>query len=154
MEIDDLGQLEGIIKDIATDFRAIRYRDILGVFSDELESTHDEYFNQDQNPGGRPWAPLAPSTVRRKGHDTILEETGRLRQSLTQKSSDAIRSVWEQAHDQGLVFGTEVPYTIFHQEGTTNMPDRKPVGVNRKKADEWAQRVADDTVRKLAEGKK
>lgn len=31
------------------------------------------------------WRPLAPSTVQRKGHDTILIETGQLRQSISSR---------------------------------------------------------------------
>lgn len=67
-------------------------------------------------PGRRPvpWAPLAASTVRRKGHDKLLYDTGRLRDSITLGT----------VTDRTATVGTDAPYSIFHQMGTKRMDAR------------------------------
>lgn len=81
------------------------------------------------------WAELAQSTIdnkARKGLDPrILHATLQLEESLTVKgNSDMIFEV-----GPGFIrFGTQVSHAKFHQEGTTHMPERKPVdfrGVDR-----------------------
>lgn len=61
-----------------------------------------------------PWAPLAPSTIRRKGHDKILYDTGRLRDSI---------SIGEVTPSSATV-GTDAPYAPYHQFGTKKMVAR------------------------------
>lgn len=63
---------------------------------------------------GEPWAPLAPSTIKRKGHADILEDTGDLRGSFM---------LWDpmniyEATDDYLRFGSRVEHGIYHQLGT------------------------------------
>lgn len=67
-------------------------------------------------PGRRPvpWAPLAASTVRRKGHDKLLYDTGRLRDSIT----------LGMVTDRTATVGTDAPYSIYHQMGTKRMDAR------------------------------
>lgn len=72
--------------------------------------------------GGERWAPLAASTIKRKGHSMILVDTGRLRRSISFKT---IRSMID-----GYIvdIGTNVPYARYHQHGGKNLPKR-PVAV-------------------------
>jgi|GEM_PF-3119063 phage gpG-like protein len=94
-----------------------------------------------------PWAPLAVSTVKRKKHDRILIDTGALRESLVHiGGAGNIAS----ATERGLIFGTEVPYAGFLQDGTSKMPARPPVGVSEETLDKLCDRIADDTVKQLA----
>lgn len=73
------------------------------------------------------WSPLAPSTVAAKaalGYDPrILHRTGRLRESLAVRGG-AGQEV--QIHPQWMVFRSTVPYGVYHQQGTGNLPVRKP----------------------------
>lgn len=63
---------------------------------------------------GEPWAPLAPSTTKRKGNDTILEGTGDLRESFKLWDEN---NVYE-ATDDYLRYGSKDEKGIFHQQGT------------------------------------
>lgn len=73
-----------------------------------------EQFLTDGARSGQPWAPLAASTVKQKGHDTILVDSGALKESF--KLWDA-ENVYE-ATDDYLRYGSLVDYGIFHQTGT------------------------------------
>ena len=67
------------------------------------------------------WPALAPSTVARKGHSRILIDTRRLIRSVTLESSaDKVIEIT----DNSLVFGTNVPYARYHEEGTSRLPKR------------------------------
>lgn len=61
-----------------------------------------------------PWAPLAPSTIKRKGHDKLLYDTGRLRDSIT----------LGEVTPSSATVGTDAPYAPFHQFGTKKMAAR------------------------------
>jgi len=84
---------------IADDFRDM----IAGQFASEGAS------------GGTAWAPLAPSTLRKRGAgSTILDSSGALLASLTDPdSADHV----EDSDGQSLAFGSSVPYALFHQTG-------------------------------------
>lgn len=93
-------------------------------FLKTIETT--QFNSQGAFSGG--WAPLAPSTLagkRRAGLDPrILHATLRLRKSLTNStSSDHVYKVTA----DGMELGSKVPYGRYHQSGTVNMPQRRPV---------------------------
>lgn len=66
--------------------------------------------------GGTPWKPLAPLTIllRRNHSDAPLQDTGRLRRSVTSVSAPG--SVWELS-DTTLRLGTNLEYAAIHQYG-------------------------------------
>jgi phage virion morphogenesis protein len=66
------------------------------------------------------WEKLKPSTIRRrrKGSSSILQDTGRLKQSVT--SSPDIYHLTKTY----LRIGTTVKYAKYHQNGTRHMPAR------------------------------
>lgn len=75
------------------------------------------------------WAPLAQSTIRRREHRgyvpiVILHQTGALKRSLTER--DAPHQIFN-AGPQELVFGSRLPYAVYHQRGTPAMPRRRPL---------------------------
>ena len=70
------------------------------------------------------WPPLSPRYARRKQKRypgrPVLQASGRLRSSLVGKSADTVEAL----EPGRMKFGTRVPYAIFHQTGTRNMPAR------------------------------
>lgn len=71
-----------------------------------LHQSTDNRFRQQIAPDGSPWAPLAPSTIARKGSSKILRQSGDLQ--------DTIR---HQVSGNALEFGTDRPYGAIHQFG-------------------------------------
>ena len=63
-------------------------------------------------------------------------------ESLAGPSADAIR---ETTH-RGLIFGTSTPYAMFHQKGTSNIPQREHVGINEEILDKIVEAVAAQAV--------
>jgi phage virion morphogenesis protein len=80
---------------------------------DEIEqmllTSTDQRFETETDPDGKAWAPLAPSTLKRKaaaGHERILQWSGRLRGSITGK------------HDaRSVTIGTNVAYAAAQHFG-------------------------------------
>lgn len=74
----------------------------------------------------QPWEPLAESTVASKsamGLDPrILHATLALRDSLTKPAAAGMVEV---VSDRSLHFGTSIDYAIWHDRGTSRMPQRK-----------------------------
>jgi phage gpG-like protein len=103
-----------------------------------LAHVHEDYFNQQAGPDG-PWAALAPSTVNRKGHDTILIDTGTMRSSLLFEGGDHIQDVGADF----LTWGTDDPKSYFHQMGTSRIPARPFVGLKDGDIDQIAEKIAD-----------
>lgn len=72
------------------------------------------------------WAPLKPETVKRKrragASSKILQFSGELMRSLTERSGSAVR-VFKKKE---MRFGSKLKYGGFHQKGTEDMPMRKP----------------------------
>lgn len=50
--------------------------------SNDVAEEIDEGFDTGHDALGRPWAPLSPTTIQRKGHSQILVEDGTMRESL------------------------------------------------------------------------
>jgi len=69
---------------------------------------------------GPGWAPLAASTIKRKGHDQIRIRTGRDRRIMTDPFSLTYRGT---PHTVNIEAGVDTP-AVFHQEGTGRMPAR------------------------------
>lgn len=74
--------------------------------------------------GGQPWAPLAPSTVKRKrklGKSQPLVISGNLRQSFNPFYDQRYAGVGAQA---SAFAGARGDYALYLHEGTVNMPSR------------------------------
>lgn len=89
----------------------------LAVVADDLREMIAEQFSTAGRAGGTPWAPLAPSTLQRsrRPRSGILVSTGALLGSL--RDLGAPGHV-EELGIQTLLFGTRLPYAVFHQTGT------------------------------------
>lgn len=113
---EKIAQIKGVIA---------RARDIsaaLEVGQQDIKTLVFDAFSTGRDPStGDDWAPLAASTIakRRVGKGkkqryTTLVDTGTLRNSVATRVEG----------DQ-IVFGTNVPYGVFHQSGTRKMPQRR-----------------------------
>jgi phage gpG-like protein len=77
--------------------------------------------------GGSQWAPLAPSTIRRKGHATILVLTGGLANSFYYTPSD-----------RSVVFGSTSNLAVIHQfSKRPQLPRREVIVATRRDIEEF-----------------
>lgn len=95
-----------------------------------LREAIEQQFDSEGGHGSGGWAPLAASTVAEKQkrglNPKILQATERLKESLTRRfDSEHV----ERLSPDALTFGSLVPYGIFHQTGTSRMPQRQPVAL-------------------------
>lgn len=112
------------------------------LISENLEEQHGGMFTRGQDADGNRWAPLAPSTIAKKGHGTILVDKGDLMNSLVGNNQNAIRDIY----DREMHFGTSDPKAIYHDQGTRKMPARPPVGISEETLDQAAEHCADRAV--------
>jgi phage gpG-like protein len=89
----------------------------LATVADDLRAMIAEQFATEGASGGAPWVPLAPSTLRkaRRTRAGILDSTGALLGSLIDPGAPGHVEVMS---GQELLFGSALPYAIFHQTGT------------------------------------
>ena len=79
-------------------------------------------FAKQSDPDGKKWEGLKPSTLAQKKTNAILRETATLVNSISSSSAGLIGQVSA---------GTE--YGIYHQTGTSKMPQRKFLGISESK---------------------
>jgi phage gpG-like protein len=148
--VDDIAGLEDVLgqvfDEIAIGYQEADYTAPLAHSLLTLQDQHQVMYDSGQDSNGSAWEPLAPSTVARKGHDTILVDTNRMKASLVSPTGDSIRDVVSENGMAGAVFGTDVEYARFHVAGTSRMPARPPVGISEKTIDQVQNEVADHTV--------
>lgn len=80
--------------------------------------------------GGSQWAPLAMSTIRRKGHGRVLFETGAM-----------ASTVFVELAGMKVQLGNGSRVAKFHQFGTRRMPQRKVVEATRPDVEELKRRL-------------
>ena len=85
-----------------------------------LKKQHLERLNTTKRDAdGKPWAPWSDSYAATRGPEhSLLQDRFAMTRGL---------KVVEAGPD--LMFGTDKPYAVHHQEGTSNMPARPPFGV-------------------------
>ena len=150
--LDSFEDLQSVYDGVAADFDDTDFTPLLDDFLIRMEDLHSQYFQAEAGPDGDAWPELAQATIDRKGHDTILVDTTRLRTSLVGGGGgDAIRDTFDEGPNAGLTFGTSVEYSIFHQEGGPNLPQREHVGLSEQVVDVLAEETADFQVAELKE---
>ena len=92
------------------------------------------------------WDPLADSTVAQKGNDVILFDSGDLEESLTSTRPNSLTRV-KISHDE-LEWFSQVPYGVWHMQGTSRMPRRPPWELR----DRDRRKVIRELQRELVEG--
>lgn len=145
-EFDDISQFGAVFLEIEQQFNSLDYTEPLTAFQQITAEGEASAFAGQREPGGASWAPLAASTIARKGHSTILFEKGNLRASLVSVGGPGnIHAVSE----RGSLFGTEDPKSFFHTFGTSRMPKRDHVGTNDDDVEKLAGLVAAHVVENL-----
>jgi len=87
----------------------------LTEIADDFRAMIAEQFASEGRTGGTPWAPLAPSTARRRRSGTLLNVTGALLSSLRDVGAPGHI---EETNGQTLTLGSRLPYAMYHQTGT------------------------------------
>lgn len=70
--LNSFEELPAFFEGISNDFAEIDYTDYLVKELDFAADLHKKYFDSSTGPDGGAWQPNAPSTIRQKGHSTIL----------------------------------------------------------------------------------
>jgi len=102
-----------------------------------VQAEEQEAFKSEGTTQGQGWAPLKASTLERRGPGKILQQSGRLRDSLTRQTRDTII----QGKGRRLVIASNVPYAKYHQRGTGRMTARPPMLATKRMARAVAQAV-------------
>lgn len=101
------------------------YRPIWPVVEDEFYAQEKSQFESEGAEGGDKWDALSPEYDGwKEAHfpgKPILQRTGSLYESLTNpNSTNGVR----REERKTLTLGTTIPYALYHQKGTENMPAR------------------------------
>ena len=135
--ITNPADLNLVLTDIQDRLKDADYSDPLGESQQDIAEFEAGMFAGGFDSNLVDWPSLKPSTIKRKGQDRILVETGALMASLVSVGGPGNIN---EVESRGMLFGTEVEYALFHQTGTQRMPARPPVG------------MAEDTLIKLTNG--
>lgn len=144
--LNRIEELSSVFQDVSSVVANTDYQRELGEFQQIIVAQEAEMFGGQKNAGGTPWAPLKPATIKRKRQNRILYDTGALMASLTNVGGSG--NVHE-AMPRELVFGTDIEYAGYLQEGTSKMPARPPFGLSETTLAKLAEMIADATVEKL-----
>ena len=149
----DIGNIiGGVLVETEEAWKRMDWKPWLGnVAVAAIERYETGYYEAETDPLGAAWQQLAAATIRKKGHDTILVDSGRMKASLTGRTSDSIIDVVQEGMNAGLTRGTSVEYAGFHQTGTRTIPQRAHVGLDEAKVDALTEAAADEAVRLLME---
>jgi len=96
--------------------RSSNLQPLMDRIGQEMESRVSARFETRRDPLGRPWAPLASSTLKsypEDGHGFLLDRHGDMLDSLSH-SADAT----------SVTIGFGQPYAAYHEFGTKRMPRR------------------------------
>jgi phage gpG-like protein len=135
-----------VFGDRQLDRKLLRFEDRVGDLEPAFEALADDFLSieskQFSSEGGfasGSWAPLAESTVRRRGSaGPILDDSGDLRRSLTQEGA---KGSVRQITSDSLFVGTDVDYAQYHQTGTSRMPRRRPVEFRDADRRRWVKAI-------------
>ena len=128
--------------------RAQNFTPVFRWMMQELQKAHRDNFRTEGTTSGFPWQPLDPQYASWKlanyGANGILVRSGDLRNSLTSMNSNrgAVRDIGLRT----AYFGTTIGYAKFHQSGTSNMAQRKPLFVPKMMAHDVARATGEHIV--------
>lgn len=111
----------------------------------DITTLMEQQFASEGTRLGEAWAPLAPSTVARKGHGSILEDTMQMFTAWTNPDAeDGYERVTDQTYRRGVT-GFAADKTVWHTEGTSRGLPSRPVlgaGVPESVSLAWASQLA------------
>lgn len=120
VEIANLPQVDARFARLASGIETLR--PLWKQFESHVHAEESDLFSR------APWEPLSEGYAeqRRKqyGNKPILQATGTLFRSLTESKA---RGSISRIDNLQAEFGSDIPYGIFHQLGTSVMPERPPL---------------------------
>ena len=122
--------ISDVLADVTREWQLFDHGPLQSHYIEELEEHHANLFFLERDPQGDPWAALAESTVKKKGHDVILTEFNDMIQSLVGQTPDSIRRRTADGGGSELIYGTSDFKSGWHMTGTENMPQREHVGLD------------------------
>lgn len=151
IQIEGGNELRAAFKTVEAGLLDLRKLGTWDTVATEFRKIEKEIFGSEgaQGASGK-WEPLSVPYAARKtkkwGSVPILQASGRLYKSLTQRGGPD--AVYETA-PQEMTIGTKVPYAGYHQTGTNRMQQRKPVDLTDAHVDRLAKSIS-QKVRQLA----
>jgi hypothetical protein len=144
------------------------HRKALKEVSDYIADKHKDRFIDSRDPRGHYWKALSPETrkgPRRRGGRRVargtamvgemspLVDSGLLMAAASAKGAYT-RGAIREIDKSSLLFGIDegdIPYAIFHQEGTRKMPQREFFGINLTMEREIAKIIERHTEEQIVE---
>ena len=148
-----LGQLDAFLARKAEDLARLDLTAVLRQCSLLAKADTLLNFQGQQDPDGRPWAPLSPRTRRRPkdrkarkrgGSPMILVDSGVMRGSITAGAGHA-----ENVTPTSMEVGSAVAYARWHMSGTRRMPARPFLGWSARLRRQCEEAVTDFLAAKL-----
>lgn len=143
---DAFREVDGIYLNIQQKVQRADDSRIFSEFQQTLAIDEAEMFEGQHDSSGTSWGSLQPSTIKGQRNNRILFDSGALMASLVTVGGPGNVSG---VAPRGLLFGTEVEYAIFHQDGTPEMPARPPVGIKPESLVKLTNAIADRTVENM-----
>lgn len=124
-------------------------RPVLNVISIGYRKEVSLIFDRKQSRGeGLRWAQLSPKYAEQKAKEypgaPILVRTGRLKNSMISQGSDGNITV---INKDSAIFGSSVPYGVYHDKGGSKMPKRNFSDVSERRKNIWLGQIEDDLIR-------
>lgn len=91
----------------------------------QVKSTQNNFTKQ-SDPSGKPWKPLSPLTIKKKGFSTILIDKDKMRKANYYKVTGT----------NSVEIANRQFYSDYHQRGTKKMAKREFIGISLKDAKE------------------
>src|SRR5437763_185235 len=147
--IKDFGSSEKVAENLQA--HGERADNMFGVLTkialDMLESER-KLFESGGRRGGGSWKKLKPDTIKRKGHDKILVDTGMLKSSLTELGAPfQVMDITKTT----IRFGTDDPIAIVHDLGLGTVPKRPIIKFTRFDGKRWNEWIVQHLMRGINE---
>lgn len=103
----------------------------------QLNSIKSNFIRQ-RDPDGNAWKPLKPATIKRKGHSLILRDSYKM-----------FRGTEMVLQRNRIIIRNKLPYTKYHQTGTSKMAQRKFLGFSKRNVEELKKYVSQEVLKRL-----
>ncbi len=121
IEVQEINRVKEKIEELKE--KGENLRPLYGEIGNYLYNVIDEAFENEKAPFGSPWHPLKASTLKRKKNKKILQESGKL-----------IDSLYYRVENDGVIIGVNAtkrgfPYPIVHQFGTNRAGKKRNITI-------------------------
>lgn len=144
----DIGieDLDGFLKGIVGVTKKPAAEGAMQQIVDLTKTNLNAGFDSGTAPDGSKWPPLKhPRPPHRNQNNKPLIDSEKLKNSVVGQTQDHLEAV----SDEGLVLGTFVEYAMFHQNGTSNIPQREFMGFSDIVQSEAIEITADTVIQTI-----